>query len=148
MGFIDWHGTKEDHFEDVLEYAKDRKKEEIRAQEEKVIRKWMGDKLGDPRYGQIKSTDCVKLLAKEYIALDQLYTDLIRTTNVKEIKFVPMQLWKDLWMATIESVIEDAGIQDQKKVAGLRCLCPAPAGTVAPPGALCPTAPPAAHSCD
>jgi hypothetical protein len=25
--------------------------------------------------------------------------------------------------------------QDQKKVAGLRCLCPAPAGTVAPPGA-------------
>lgn len=57
------------------------------------------------------------LLAKEYIALDQLYTDLIRTTNVKEIKFVPMQLWKDLWMATIESVIEDAGIQDQKKVA-------------------------------
>lgn len=117
MGFIDWHGTKEDHFDDVLEYAKDRQKEEIRAQEEKAIRKWMGDKLGDPRYGQIKSTDCVKLLAREYIALDQLYTDLIRTTNVKEIKFVPIQLWKDLWMATIESVIEDAGIQDQKKVA-------------------------------
>lgn len=117
MGFIDWHGTKEDHFEDVLEYAKDRKKEEIRAQEEKIIRKWVGDKLGDSRYGQIKSTDCVKLLAREYITLDQLYTDMIRTANIRDIKFDPMQLWKDLWTATIEFVIESAGIQDQKKTA-------------------------------
>lgn len=117
MGFIDWHGTKEDHFDDVLEYAKDRKREEIRAQEEKIIRKWMGDRLGNSRYGQIKSTDCVRLLAREYIALDQLYMDMIRSVNSGNIKFDPVQLWKDLWTATIEAVIEYAGIQDQKKVA-------------------------------
>lgn len=117
MGFIDWHGTKEDHFDDVLEYAKNRKREEIRAQEEKIIRKWMGDRLGDSRYGQIKSTDCVRLLAREYIALDQLYMDMIRSVNSGNIKFDPVQLWKDLWTATIEAVIEYAGIQDQKKVA-------------------------------
>ncbi|WP_448783959.1 hypothetical protein [Blautia sp.] len=117
MGFIDWHGTKEDHFDNVLEYAKDRKREEIRAQEEKIILKWMGDRLGDSRYGQIKSTDCVRLLAREYIALDQLYMDMIRSVNSGNIKFDPVQLWKDLWTATIEAVIEYAGIQDQKKVA-------------------------------
>ena len=115
MGFIDWHGTKEDHFEDVLEYARDRQKEELRVREEKVIRRWIGEKLGDSRYAQLKSADTVKLLAREYMALDRIYADLCRSAGNREDRADPAQLWKDLWIFSIGNVTDRAGISGRKK---------------------------------
>lgn len=108
MGFIDWHKNKKDHYEDVLDYAKARREEEARQQKDKMIRSWVGELLADPRYANLKSSDAMKLLVREYQSLKKEYmTHVVSIRNQNNID--PEILWKDLWTTSIEQIL---GMQD------------------------------------
>lgn len=115
MGFIDWHGNKEDHYEDVLEYAKERQTERIRAENDRLIRIWFSEKLGSDRFATMQSPDVMKLLIKEYMGLDRMYTEWIRGAGNTEGKPDPAQLWNDLWLYSIQSMAEKCGMESAKK---------------------------------
>lgn len=86
MGFIDWHKNKKDHYEDVLDYAKARREEEARQQKDTMIRNWMGERLADPRYANVKSSDAMKLLVREYQVLKNEYaTHIVSAQHQNDI---------------------------------------------------------------
>lgn len=97
MGFIDYHGNKENHYEDVVEFAKMRQEEEMRRMEEAQIRKWFGEKLGDLRYSKLESSTLIKYMMREYQMMFRVYGDMIsRETEI--LPFDSEQLWKDFWV--------------------------------------------------
>lgn len=122
MGFIDWHGNKEDHFEDVLDYAKERIKEGEYAQRDKSIRAWMGKLLGKSEYSQLKSSDAMKLFVKEYILQKNAYSELICREHGKERKIDPNLLWEDLWLTAIDEILDKQGLSGQKKAALMQAM--------------------------
>lgn len=122
MGFIDWHGNKEDHFEDVLDYAKERIKEEEYAQRDKIIRAWMGKLLGKSEYSQYKSSDAMKLFVKEYILQKKAYSELVCHEHGQEKKIDPALLWKDLCLTTIDEILDKQGLSGQKKAAFMQVM--------------------------
>lgn len=121
MGFIDWHKNKKDHYEDVLDYAKARREEEARQQNDKMIRSWMGELLADPRYANVKSSDAMKLFVKEYQALKKGYTTYVSsTTHEKDID--SDLLWKDLWTVSTEQILTMQDLSAQQKTALLQAM--------------------------
>ncbi len=121
MGFIDWHKNKKDHYEDVLDFAKARREEEAKQLKDKQIRNWMGNLLADSRYANVKSSDAMKLLVKEYQALKKGYATYVSpTTHEKDID--SDLLWKDLWTASIEQILTMQDLSAQQKTALLKAM--------------------------
>ena len=121
MGFIDWHKNKKDHYEDVLDYAKARRKEEARQQNDKMIRSWMGELLADPRYANVKSSDAMKLLVREYQSLKKEYTThIVSAQHHRDID--PELLWKDLWTTSIEQILTMQDLSMQQRATLLQAM--------------------------
>jgi len=53
MGFIDYHGTKEDRYTEVLEYARAQQEEDWKRKDEKKISLWLRDLTGSGSYAQL-----------------------------------------------------------------------------------------------
>lgn len=122
MGFIDWHKNKKDHYEDVLDYAKERREEEARRQKDKQIRCWMGELLSDPRYANVKSSDAIKLLVKEYISLKKEYAAFMNSCYPLENGIDNNLLWEDLWTATTEQILTIPNLSEQQELTLLRTM--------------------------
>lgn len=121
MGFIDWHKNKKDHYEDVLDYAKARREEEARQQNDKMIRSWMGELLADPRYANVKSSDAMKLLVREYQSLKKEYTThIVSAQHHRDID--PELLWKDLWTTSIEQILTMQDLSMQQRATLLQAM--------------------------
>lgn len=78
MGFIDWHGNKEDQYEEILEFAKI--KEKMEADNFGSQKKKMADAkfFGVPELVSMETTEILKLLYKEKLTLDRLYDVLVK----------------------------------------------------------------------
>lgn len=63
MGFIDYQGTKENRYTDVLEFAKAQQEEEARRLEDEKVGKWVTESIGDARY--VGMTITVKTMEQE-----------------------------------------------------------------------------------
>ena len=122
MGFIDWHKNKKDHYEDVLDYAKARREEEARQQRDKQIRCWMGELLADPRYANVKSSDTIKLLVREYLSLKKEYDAFVTSCPRIEKGIDKNLLWEDLWTATAEQILAIPNLSEKQELTLLYTL--------------------------
>ena len=97
MGFINWNGNKEEHYNDVVEFARMRQEEERRRIEEKQIRTWFGDKLGHPGYAKIESGDLIKYMVVDYKKMYHIFKTA--NENISDTACIDSnQLWIDFWM--------------------------------------------------
>lgn len=117
MGFIDWHKNKKDHYEDVLDYAKARREEEIIREKDKKIRKRISDLIGNPGYFGMASSDVMRSLIREYSALKSLYAECTNSQNPHENRLDSDLLWKDLWTVSIDDILAKQGGNLQQKIA-------------------------------
>ena len=94
MGFIDYHGTKEDHFTEVLEYARAQQEEDWRRKEEEKIQIWLRDLTGSSIYAKLTAADLLKYVIVEYRSVQKLCEQLT-VPGKPDSKISYSQLWKD-----------------------------------------------------
>lgn len=110
MGFIDYHGTKESHYDDVVEYAELQKE---REQAEKIERQQMADfaeMMGDERYLSFDDKAILKQARFEYRTAAELFRSL--ALEPADDRLDLSQLWKDLWIDTTGRYIAMAGLPE------------------------------------
>lgn len=92
MRFVDIHGDKEAHYEEVNEYARQRQENEQRILEEQKIRAWFAQDLEIPICLKMESAEIIKYIAREAQILKTIFGGMEIQTDEK-IK--PEQLWSD-----------------------------------------------------
>ena len=66
MGFIDYHGTKEDRYTDVLEYSRTQQEEDWKYKEEQKISIWLRKLTGNGSYAKMNVAELVKYIVVKY----------------------------------------------------------------------------------
>lgn len=114
MGFIDYQGTKENRYTDVLEFAKAQQEEEARRLEDEKVGKWVTESIGDARYVGMTITDVMKYIIVLYRKLVE-QRDALLSKQAKE-QFVDVEiLWKDFSIATITNQLKYFGLPEDKR---------------------------------
>lgn len=94
MGFIDYHGTKEDRYTEVLEYARAQQEEDWKRKEEQKLTLWLRDLTGSSSYAQLNVEDLVKYVVLKYRIMKQAWQSLMSIIKpASEIN--SEQLWND-----------------------------------------------------
>lgn len=115
MGFIDYHGTKEDRYFDVLEFARDQQYEEARRLEDEKVNKWLSEKLKDSKYIGLNANDLMKQIIVRYRKLEKLKTQLI-TEKTGDVHIDEQQLWADFSLALLTKRMETSGLDGDKYI--------------------------------
>lgn len=93
MGFIDWQGDKQDHYEEILAFAK--------------------------RKEQMESSEILKLLLKEKMGMDMLYNSLVQQVLVSmQLHIEPAtaeQFYHDFWRYSIEGLVQQTKMDEKRK---------------------------------
>lgn len=84
MGFIDWHGNKQNQYEDILEFAKMKEKMEIDNFGSQMKKKADAKFFGVPELLSMETEEILKLLLKEKKGLDILYVALVQNLPMLE----------------------------------------------------------------
>ena len=84
MGFISYHGKKEDRYSEILEYSKAIQNEEWAKSEEERISNWLKKLTGDEQLAHLNIPELLKLIIIQYRLLTDSYKDVI---NKREIPF-------------------------------------------------------------
>ena len=94
MGFISYHGEKEDRYSEVLEYSRARQTEEWKKAEEERICNWLVELTGDGKLSHLNVQELLKLVILQYRSLADKYKSII---DVGELPAGcdTMRLWKD-----------------------------------------------------
>lgn len=114
MGFIDYRGTKEDRYSDVLEFAQSQQQEEARQLEDELVGKWITKLIGDSRYTTLDIGDLIKYVMVKYKNLLQQRDKLIGW-EAEDSHLDHKILWNDLCIALITKRLETAGISEEKR---------------------------------
>ena len=77
MGFISYHGEKEDRYSEVLEYSRARQEEEWKKSEEERISKWLKELTGDDKLAHFNIQELLKLILSQYKALKDSYCSIV-----------------------------------------------------------------------
>ena len=94
MGFIDYHGTKEDRYTEVLEYSRAQQEEDWKKKDEKKLSLWLRDLTGSSNYAQLNVEDLIKYVVVKYRAAQNAWKSL--ESLIKTDPRVDMeQLWLD-----------------------------------------------------
>lgn len=94
MGFIDYHGTKEDRYTEVLEYSRAQQEEDWKRKDEKKLSLWLRDLTGNSSYAQLNVEDLIKYVVVKYRAVQKAWKSL--ESLIKINPEVDMeQLWQD-----------------------------------------------------
>lgn len=115
MGFIDWHGNKTDHYDDVVEFAK--MKEIIEAENFGTLEKKKTDAefFQCPELASLNTSDVLKLLLKEKKGLDILHQKLTMQLQQDEFE-IGVQLYKDAWLYLLTYFFDDERIPYEKQI--------------------------------
>ena len=114
MGFIDWHGTKQDNYEEVVEYAKMKEimdAENFGNQEKK---KADAEYFGAPEFAKLGTKDVLKLVMKEKKALDMLYAQMTKSLSFDEYE-AGKQLYDASWLYLVDSYFIKDDFPTQKR---------------------------------
>lgn len=113
MGFIDWHGTKEDRYGDMVEYAKMQQEEEqLRIADEKAA-KWLLEIMGSAAYSQMNVPDIMKQILLNYRKLYEYRSKIIISGSIPQID--SDLLWKDFCIETILKHLEYCKVPNEKR---------------------------------
>lgn len=100
MGFIDYHGTKEDRFSEVLEYSHAQQKEDWKYKQSLRIRKWLEEMMVDGSMAGMFIQDLLKAVILRYKELCSL-KETIENDVSYENGIDSEQLWKDFTLDLI-----------------------------------------------
>ena len=100
MGFINYHGDKEDRYTDVVEFAKAQQEEEKRRVSDERTAKWISDFLKNSSFKELNVRELLKCIIKEYRCLKEKYEHLIGNSEGYDLD--TLTIWKDfcslLWV--------------------------------------------------
>lgn len=116
MGFIDYSGTKEDRYSDVLEFAKAQQEEEARRLEDEFVGKAVAKIIGDARYTTIDIGDLIKYVIVKYKTLRQMW-ERLDVADADDIRIDRKILWNDLCIALIDKRLEAMELTEERKIA-------------------------------
>lgn len=94
MGFIDYHGTKEDRYTDVLEYSRTQQEEDWKYKEEQKISLWLRKLTGNGSYAKMNVAELVKYIVVKY-RYEQKIWNKLEPHLKKDLKIETKQLWED-----------------------------------------------------
>lgn len=78
MGFIKWHGEKEDHYEDVVEFAQETAKIDAEKFQMEQKRKEAAEFFQVMELLPLKNEEILRLLVKEKRGMDMIYEELVQ----------------------------------------------------------------------
>lgn len=114
MGFIDYQGTKENRYDDVLEFAKAQQEEEFRRLEDARVNKWVSEILKDGRYVGLELSDLIKYIIVRYRKLVELKESLMKCDEEETIIDNKL-LWNDFCIALVTKRLEPYGLEEEKQ---------------------------------
>jgi len=120
MGFIDWHGNKEDHYEEVVEFAKENAQWQKDKQED--IRKIRANirLFGVPELEGVSTNEILKLIIKEKAKLDDLHAKLVKGVAFDED--IEFQFYNDFWLYWVDHLLEQGALEDEKRIQLLEAI--------------------------
>ena len=113
MGFIDYQGTKEDRYSDVLEFAKAQQEEETRRIEDEKVAKWVTGILKDARYCGTHINDLIRYIMVRYRNLRELRDSLLE--EIKEDQLDAEVLWNDFSASIITKRLDPLHLPQEKQ---------------------------------
>ncbi len=114
MGFIDYSGTKEDCFEEVVDYARSLKEEEKHRLRVQNNKKWLEEALNDKRYSELSLEEQLKQIITKYRQLILLKDELIENNDLfSNLDF--NVLWSDFGIYIITSHIKPFNLENEKR---------------------------------
>ncbi len=114
MGFIDYQGTKENRYDDVLEFAKAQQEEEARRLEDARVNQWLSEILKDGRYVGLELSDLIKYIIVRYRKLVELKESLMKRDEEETIIDNKL-LWNDFCIALVSKRLEPYGLEEGKQ---------------------------------
>ena len=115
MGFIDWHGNKEDHYDEVIEFAKIKEVMEAENFGSQMKKKADAEFFGVPEVAALRTSDMLKLLVKEQRAINVLHKNLVRGIDFDEDE-KENQFYKDIWLYIIGDFLNQANLDANIKI--------------------------------
>ena len=94
MGFISYHGEKEDRYTEVLGYSRAQQNEEWKKAEEDRISNWLVELTGDDKLAHLNIQELLKLVIVQYRALFEQYKAIVHGGEIPSECNVDC-LWKD-----------------------------------------------------
>ncbi len=113
MGFIQYHGTKEDHYGDVTQYADIQAEMERQKRDEVKKQEWFASVSGETQNAAADTNVLIKLTAKAYRDAADRYRKLGLPAQTGTVDL--LQLWEDLWLFSTEKSIEEMDIPEEKQ---------------------------------
>ncbi len=113
MGFIDYHGTKEDRYSDVLEFAKAQQEEEARRLQDEKVAKWVAKILEDSRYNGISVNDLIRYIIVRYKNLSIQRDEILE--GIEEEQLDAERLWSDFIISVIVNHLDLMRLSQEKK---------------------------------
>ena len=114
MGFIDYHGTKEDRYDEVLDYAHAQQEEDWKRKQAIKIKKWLSDLTGSGNLSDLYIQDLLKMVIVKYRELWSYGKDLIGDAEGLN-GLSPEQIWEDFSMEYAMRHIEPFHMIPEKK---------------------------------
>lgn len=115
MGFIDWSGKREDHYDDLVAFAKENEKYQKDNFGGQIKRKQYCDLFGVPEFIKLNRDDVRKILVVEYAQLFTQYINMLDKSSIEHTKPV-IDYFKDLFMYKIVKYLHQAVIENEKKI--------------------------------
>lgn len=118
MGFIDWHGNKQDQYEDILEFAKMKEKMELDNFGSQMKKKADAKFFGVPELLSMESDEILKLLLKEKKSMDMLYDILVQHSPSIERLYIDLnmtkQFYDDFLRYSIDTLFLQTKIEEER----------------------------------
>ena len=115
MGFIDYHGTKEDRYDEVLEYARMQQEEERKRLQDAKIEKWLKEILGESKYSNLTINETIKYVMVKYRSLCDIKNEML-SKYTEEIPINPDILWNDFSSYIISRHLEPFHFDTEKQM--------------------------------
>lgn len=112
MGFIDYHGNREDRYSDVIAYAQMQAALAQQKRDEPAKDEWFGQMLGNPSVGGTKVNDLLKLAYSAYQAAGDGFRQLFHP-DLPPADALP--LWQDLWLTGAYGCVMHMGLPVEKQ---------------------------------
>ena len=94
MGFIDYNGTKEDRYTEVLEYARAQQEEDWKRKEEQKIVLWLRNLVGTSSFARLNLEDLIKYIIVKYRTMHKAWKELVRLMKIEQ-GIDQNHLWED-----------------------------------------------------
>ena len=94
MGFVDFHGTKEDRYTEVLEYSRAQQEEDARRKARQKIILWLSDLTGNADLAMLNAEELLKNVIVRYRVMQGLWHALTSQTGAGEDNELD-QLWAE-----------------------------------------------------